>query len=89
MSLFIGFVFSMIFGHAPIIFPSVLNRPLNYLSSFYVHLALLHLGLILRVIGDFGGGWELRLWGGLISTVAVALFVFNTVRSILFSARET
>lgn len=87
-SVFIGFVFSMIFGHAPIIFPSVLNRPLNYKSSFYIHLALLHLGLILRVFGDFGNIWDLRLWGGLISTVAVALFVLNTVRSILFSTRE-
>ncbi|NQU63061.1 MAG: metal-sulfur cluster assembly factor [SAR324 cluster bacterium] len=88
-SVFIGFVFSMIFGHAPIIFPSVLNRPLNYRKGFYVHLVLLHLGLLLRVIGDFGGGWDLRLWGGLISAIAVALFVFNTAHSILFSAKET
>ncbi|MBT6615676.1 MAG: metal-sulfur cluster assembly factor [Deltaproteobacteria bacterium] len=86
-SVFIGFVFSMIFGHAPIIFPSVLNRPLNYHSSFYIHLVMLHIGLVLRLIGNFGDGWEIRLWGGLISTAAVALFILNTVRSILFSTR--
>ena len=88
-SVFVGFVFSMIFGHAPIIFPSVLNRPLNYHPSFYLHLIVLHIGLVVRIIGDLGDGWELRLWGGLISTVAVALFILNTLRSMLFSIKES
>jgi len=88
-SVFIGFVFSMIFGHAPIIFPSILNRPLNFHSSFYIHLAMLHIGLVIRIIADFGDGWELRLWGGLISTAAIALFILSTLRSMLFSNKGT
>ncbi len=86
--LFIGFVFSMIFGHAPIIFPSVLNRPLNYHPIFYLHLILIHAGLILRVIGNLGDFWEIRLWGGLLSGVAIVLFALNTVRSILFQPKR-
>jgi hypothetical protein len=32
---FIGFVISMIFGHAPIIFPAILGTPIIYTPAFY------------------------------------------------------
>src|SRR5579885_2849618 len=51
-ALFLGFVFSMIFGHAPVIFPGVLGIAIPYRRPFYLHLALLHAGLALRVSGD-------------------------------------
>ena len=38
----LGFVFSMVFGHAPIIFPAVLRVAVPYHPVFYVPLALLH-----------------------------------------------
>jgi hypothetical protein len=38
----VGFVFSMIFGHAPIIVPAVLGVRVAFSPGFYVHLALLH-----------------------------------------------
>ena len=41
-ALALGFVFSMVFGHAPIIFPAVLRIRVPYHPSFYVPLALLH-----------------------------------------------
>jgi len=37
-SIFVGFTISMIFGHAPIILPAVLNRMLPYHPSFYLSL---------------------------------------------------
>src|SRR5690606_10579616 len=49
---FLGFVFSMIFGHAPVIFPAVLGLPMPYSDRFYSHLILLHATLIVRVAGD-------------------------------------
>ena len=53
-SLFLGFVFAMIFGHAPIIFPAVLGLPVTFRPRFYLHLALLHAGLVVRVAAHPG-----------------------------------
>ncbi|MAG31124.1 MAG: hypothetical protein CL908_09575 [Deltaproteobacteria bacterium] len=81
-ALFVGFVLSMVFGHAPIIFPSVLNRPLVFRRAFYVHVGLLHASLVLRLAGDLAGVSELRLCGGLLNAAALGLFLINTVRSV-------
>ncbi len=82
-TVFLGFVMSMIFGHAPIILPAVLGRALTYTPSFYVHLALLHLSLGLRVLGDLAGSSIAWQWGGLLNVVAILLFLFFTVRALL------
>ncbi len=72
---FLGFVFAMVFGHAPIIFPAVLGLDIQYRSVFYLPLLLLHLSLLLRVGGEMAGyGWA-RLWGGLINIFAVVIYV--------------
>jgi hypothetical protein len=73
-AIFLGFVFSMVFGHAPIIFPAVLGLDIQYRSSFYIPLVLLHVSLVLRIGGEMAGfGWA-RLWGGLINVLAVILY---------------
>jgi len=82
-TIFVGYVFSMIFGHAPIIFPVVLKLPVSYRPSFYVHLVLLHLSLILRIIGDMVSSGIIREWGGLLNGIAIILFLYNTITSIL------
>ncbi len=74
-AIFLGFVFAMIFGHAPIIFPAVLGLDIQYRSYFYVALVFLHLSLLLRIGGDLAGvGWA-RLWGGLLNFLAVLVYV--------------
>jgi hypothetical protein len=78
-SLFLGFVMSMIFGHAPVIVPAVAQRPVAYTPGFYAHLALLHASLVVRVAGDLGGSLALRQWGGLFNEVAVLLFLGVTI----------
>jgi hypothetical protein len=77
-AVFLGFVFAMIFGHAPLIFPSVLGRPMAYLPAFYGPLIVLHLSLILRVAGDLLNVVPLRRWGGLLNGVALLLFLAFT-----------
>lgn len=77
-TLFIGFVFSMIFGHAPIIVPAVLGVQIPYTPLFYLHLGLLHLSLVLRVAGDLLPSFALRRWGGLLNEVAIVLFLVVT-----------
>ena len=57
-ALFLGFTFGMIFGHAPIIFPAVLGRPLPYRPAFYLHLILLQATLLLRIGGFRSNGLE-------------------------------
>ena len=49
-ALFLGFVISMVYGHAPVILPAVLRVPLPYRPWFYGHLALLQAGLVVRVV---------------------------------------
>ena len=49
------FVFAMVFGHAPIIFPAVLRVTVPYHPVFYAPLVLLQASLALRVAGDAAG----------------------------------
>ncbi len=51
-TVFVGFVFSMIFGHALIIIPAVAGIQLQYTPLFYLPLGLLHFSLLLRVASD-------------------------------------
>ncbi len=81
-AVFLGFIMSMIFGHAPIILPAVLGRAMSYHSSFYAHLILLHLSLALRILGDLGTNLSVRQWGGLLNVIAVLVFIFATGRAI-------
>lgn len=74
-AVFVGFVFSMVFGHAPIIFPAVLGVAIAYRRLFYLPLVLLHLSLMMRLAGDFGGWIALRQWGGLLNALAIVLFL--------------
>ena len=54
-TLFLGFVFGMIFGHAPVIFPAVLGRDVSYGPHFYGHVGLLHASLGAACSGRPGG----------------------------------
>ena len=51
-AIFLGFVVAMIFGHAPIVFPAILGKPLPFRPTFYLHLAILHASVALRLAGD-------------------------------------
>jgi hypothetical protein len=83
-TVFVGFVFAMIFGHAPIIFPALLGRPpAPYHAALYVPLLLLHASLLLRVSGDLMGWRPGRQWGGLLNALAVLLFLITLARVLL------
>lgn len=79
---FLGFIFSMIFGHAPVIFPAVLGRGMLYRPAFYIHVVLLHVFLTIRVAGDLTIEMLPRSVGGLINAVTLLVFVLNTVLAI-------
>lgn len=77
----LGFVFSMIFGHGPIILPAVLRIDMPFRPAFFAHLLLLHLSLLLRVTGDLAPQQALRAWGGMFNVIAILLFLANTIAS--------
>lgn len=79
---FVGFVFAMIFGHAPIILPALFQIMLPFRKVYFLNLGLLHLSLVLRIIGDLAGSDLLRRWGGLTNEIAILLFLATTILSI-------
>ncbi len=81
-SIFLGFVFAMIFAHAPIVFPAVLHIPIAFGNRFYIPLVLLHISLLLRVGGDLLGWWDARLWGGMLNVIVILAFLAITVTSL-------
>ncbi len=84
---FLGFVFSMIFGHAPIIAPALLKVALPYHAFFYAPLVLLHASLAERVAGDLLLMPALRERGAVGNAAAIALFILTMLSSGLFSRR--
>jgi hypothetical protein len=79
-AVFVGFVISMVLGHAPIIFPAVLRVPMAYDRSCYAPLVLLHASLAVRLVGDLLETLALRRSGGLLNAIALLLFLGNTIR---------
>lgn len=78
-ALLLGFVFSMIFGHAPIILPALTGLKLTYHPIFYGHLAALHLSLVYRLYGTAIADYRVQQWGGLFNVVAILLFMALTL----------
>ncbi len=74
-SFFIGFVFSMLFAHSPIIFPALLKiteRP--FTKFFYMPIVLTHFLLLVRLYADYSGNWNLRKWVGLLQVAVFVIF---------------
>ncbi len=82
-AILLGFVFSMVFGHAPVIFPSVVRVKMPYHWSFYLPLLVLHASLLLRLAGDGLAVPALRSHGGLLNAAAIILFILGSVGSVL------
>ena len=84
----LGFVFSMVFGHAPIIFPAVLRIGVPYHPTFYLPLALLHLSLLVRLAGDAAGQLDWTRLGGLLNALALAAFIVSTASAAVRGKRD-
>src|SRR5690606_3271721 len=81
-SLLLGFVFVMIFGHAPVIFPAVLHVKMTYYPRFYIHLILLEIAVIFRIVADLAGGFTGREWSGVLAVIAILIFLIQTASSV-------
>ena len=87
-TVFLGFVMSMIFGHAPVIVPAVLRVRLPFRPWFYVHVGL-HASLLARVIEGDGLGSAL-CWrvGGVGTELAVLGFLAASVIAVRQARRK-
>jgi hypothetical protein len=88
-ALLLGFVFSMVFGHAPIIFPAVLRVAVPYHAYFYVPLTLLHASLVVRLAGDFALSPDGRAWGGVLNAIALAAFMLGMIAAVVRGRQKT
>lgn len=83
----VGFVFSMIFGHAPIIFPALMGKMATFHPRLYMPLVGLHASLILRLLGDVLQEPLLRRWGGLFNAIFILYFLMAMARMVRSAKR--
>ena len=82
-AILLGFVFAMVFGHAPIIFPAIVERPIGFHPFAYLPLALLHFSVALRILADLAGNQMIRQAAGVWTGVAVVLYAAFIVYGLL------
>jgi hypothetical protein len=70
----LGFVLSMIFGHAPIILPAVTGLRLRFTPVVYGPLALLHGAVLIRVAADLLELDRVRSSSGVLTVIALASY---------------
>ncbi|MBF8267258.1 MAG: hypothetical protein HW388_766 [Dehalococcoidia bacterium] len=87
-AVFLGFVMSMVFAHAPVMLPAVAGVTISFTRAFYVPLVLLHGSLALRVVGDLVGSFPSARWGSLFNGAALALFFLVVAGSALIRRRS-
>jgi hypothetical protein len=82
-TLFLGFAITMVFGHAPIVFPAITGRAMAFTMRFYVPYALLQASVALRLAGDLIDAMAgYRAWGGLLNALALLAFVLNVATTV-------
>lgn len=87
-AILVGFVLSMIFAHAPVIFPAVTRIRIPYHAVFYVPLIVLHASLLARLAGDLLAIPHCRAAGGALNAAALLLFVLCAAGSVLHGKRQ-
>lgn len=87
-AILIGFIFSMIFGHAPTIFSAIIKIKIPYSPIFYAPLILLHTSLTARIVGDLWSIPHLRSEAGIINAVSLLLFFMSIVYAVFTASQQ-
>lgn len=86
-SFFIGFVFAMIFAHAPIILSGILRLSINiFHGSLYVWFVLLQVSLVMRLSVLFTSVTYVKQLGGMFNGIVIIGFIVNVL--ILITGRK-
>ena len=79
----LGFIISMVMGHAPVILPAVAGIKLAFGPVFYLPLAALHASLMLRLFAGFDAGpW--RALGASLNAGTIVLFALTVAMAALW-----
>lgn len=79
----LGFIISMVMGHAPVILPAVAGAKVAFGPHFYVPLVALHASLVLRLFAGFETlSW--RVVGAILNAGTIALFALTVLVSVLW-----
>jgi hypothetical protein len=84
----IGFVLSMVFGHALIILPAVTGLQVRYSAIIYGPLALLQASVAIRFLADIEGWAQLRAISGILSVLALLSFALTLIFASISTARS-
>ncbi len=75
---FLGFTFSMIFAHGPVIYPGIAGIPKRaFHVSLYLWCLLLQFSLVIRLFADFDVLFKLRELSGLLNVIALLGFFIH------------
>lgn len=75
----LGFIFSMVIGHAPIIFPAIMRVSIPFSKLLYVPLGVLQFGVALRIVAAITQEKALRMAGGVLNEMAVILLIASLI----------
>lgn len=78
----LGFVFSMMLGHAPVILPALARIKVQFGPAFYLPLLVLHASLAWRLFMAHAGSGHLAT-GAALNAAAIALFVLTMAGAVL------
>lgn len=81
----VGFAFSMILAHAPVIIPAIVHRALPYHRLMWLPYVLLHAGLVVRVVGLLAEASAVWKVGGAVGVAAILVFMVLTLGRVLTS----
>lgn len=88
-SFFLGFAFSMIWAHAPIIFPAVVKvKRLIYHPMLFIPWLLFQLSLIGRVWASFAGNIELRQFFGVANGWIILLMFISMAMTYFWNQKR-
>jgi len=87
-AILVGFVLSMVFGHAPVILPAILRVAIPYSAALYAPLALLHASLALRLAAELGGADAAAAAGAAGNALAIAAFIATAAGTAFIGAHQ-
>ncbi|MEC5387258.1 hypothetical protein VVD49_16125 [Uliginosibacterium sp. H3] len=85
----LGFVFAMVFGHAPVIVPAITRIGFNWHRGFYLPLFVLHVTLAARVLAGVCNWLALRQWAAMGNALVLLLFFAMAVGSLLAARKPS
>ena len=84
----LGFIFAMVIGHAPIIFPAVVRLAIPFSAVFYVPLSLINLGVLLRLAAAAVSEPLLREAGAVINAIGILSFILCILLQVTRGRRQ-